>query len=90
MEAPLEQPMFRLRPVQQYQSTVVPVALCSDDPISFTTRLADEYAYAWAGLVSGQVAPSYARAWLDEAAATSYRMRFTQALNQESNHTRMS
>jgi hypothetical protein len=52
----------------------------TDDPITFSTSLADEYAYAWAGMVlreKGPYDPSYARALLDEAAQTSMRMRFT-------------
>lgn len=54
--------------------------ISTDDPITFSTTLADEYAYAWAGMVlreSHPYDPSYARALLDEAAATSMRMRFT-------------
>jgi adenosine deaminase len=54
--------------------------ISTDDPITFSTSLADEYAYAWAGMVLRKdkpYDPSYARALLDEAAATSMRMRFT-------------
>jgi len=54
--------------------------ISTDDPITFSTTLADEYAYAWAGMVlrdKNPYDPSYARALLDEAAATSMRMRFT-------------
>jgi hypothetical protein len=54
--------------------------ISTDDPITFSTTLADEYAYAWAGMVLRQGTPydpAYARALLDEAAATSVRMRFT-------------
>jgi adenosine deaminase len=54
--------------------------ISTDDPITFSTTLADEYAYAWAGMVLRQehpYDPAYARALLDEAAATSVRMRFT-------------
>jgi adenosine deaminase len=54
--------------------------ISTDDPITFSTTLADEYAYAWAGMVLRREQPndpSYARALLDEAAATSMRMRFT-------------
>lgn len=54
--------------------------ISTDDPITFSTTLADEYAYAWAGMVLRKEKPydpSYARALLDEAAATSMRMRFT-------------
>ena len=51
----------------------------TDDPITFSTTLADEYAYAWAGMVlraKEPYDPAYARAMLDEAAATSLRMSF--------------
>jgi hypothetical protein len=54
--------------------------ISTDDPITFSTTLADEYAYAWAGMVLREnkpYDPSYARALLDEAAQTSMRMRFT-------------
>jgi adenosine deaminase len=54
--------------------------ISTDDPVTFSTNLADEYAYAWAGMVlrkNRAYDPSYARALLDEAAATSMRMRFT-------------
>lgn len=54
--------------------------ISTDDPISFSTALGDEYAYTWAGMVLREKEPcdpSYARALLDEAAATSMRMRFT-------------
>ena len=54
--------------------------ISTDDPITFSTTLADEYAYAWAGMTmraKGAYDPSYARALLDEAAKTSMRMRFS-------------
>lgn len=54
--------------------------ISTDDPLTFATSLADEYAYAWAGMVLREPKghdPAYARALLDEAAATSMRMRFT-------------
>jgi hypothetical protein len=54
--------------------------ISTDDPITFSTTLADEYAYAWAGMVLRKdrlYDPAYARALLDEAAATSMRTRFT-------------
>ena len=54
--------------------------ISTDDPITFSTTLADEYAYAWAGMTMRAEKPypaAYARALLDEAARTSMRMRFT-------------
>jgi hypothetical protein len=58
----------------------LPWTISTDDPITFATRLADEYAYAWAGMVlreQDSYDPAHARALLDEAAATSMRTRFT-------------
>ena len=78
LEQPLDQPMFHLRPVEQHVAHALPVAINADDPITFSTRLADEYAYAWAGMVvAGGISPTYARQWLDEAAETAWRSRFT-------------
>lgn len=78
LKQPLDQPMFRLRPVKPNVPHALPIAISTDDPITFATRLADEYAYAWAGMVvSADVPPTYARQWLDEAADTAWRSRFT-------------
>jgi hypothetical protein len=65
--------------------------ISTDDPITFSTSLADEYAYAWAGMVLREKKPydpSYARALLDEAAQTSMRMRFTLPDRQKGSPTR--
>jgi len=80
LKHPLDQPMFHLRPVGQHVAHALPLAISADDPITFATRLADEYAYAWAGMVvAGQVSPTYARQWLDEATDTAWRSRFTRS-----------
>lgn len=53
--------------------------ISTDDPVTFATTLADEYAYAWAGMVlrtDKPYDPAHARALLEEAAATSMRTRF--------------
>lgn len=72
------QPTFQMRATDRSHLHALPVTISSDDPLMFATCLADEYAYAWAGMVLGHdMPPSYARAWLDEAAATSMRFRFT-------------
>ena len=70
------------RPTQEVakRGATLTWTISTDDPISFSTTLADEYAYAWAGLTmraTNPCDPTYARALLDEAAATSMRMRFT-------------
>lgn len=58
----------------------LPWTISTDDPITFATSLDDEYAYAWAGMVLREEKPydpAFARALLDQAAATSMRTRFT-------------
>ena len=75
---PLAQPMFRLRPVSPTEGRALPITLNADDPLTFACRLSDEIAYAWAGMVvAGNIAPSYAQSWLEDAARTSWRTRFT-------------
>jgi hypothetical protein len=67
-------------PAEQRGEETLMWTISTDDPITFSTRLADEYAYAWAGMVLRKdkpYDPAYARALLDEAAATSMRTRFT-------------
>ncbi len=74
--APLGQPTFRMAPLDPGVDAL-PVAISTDDPAVFTTTVADEYAYAWAGMVvAGGVGPSRARAWLEEVARTSRRASF--------------
>lgn len=72
------QPLFHLPGERRDEPWAVPVLVGTDDPAVFATSLGDEFAYAWAGMVDAHDVPSgYARAWIDEAAAHSWRMRFT-------------
>jgi len=76
------QDFLQIRPTKEQQrgEETLTWTISTDDPITFSTSLADEYAYAWAGMVlreKNPYDPSYARALLDEAAQTSMRMRFT-------------
>jgi hypothetical protein len=67
-------------PTRPSETDTLTWTISTDDPITFATSLADEYAYAWAGMVLREkngYDPAYARALLDEAAATSMRMRFS-------------
>src|SRR5207253_4988912 len=78
-------------PTSRSQNDTLTWTISTDDPITFATTLADEYAYAWAGMIlreKKRYDPVYARALLDEAAATSMRMRFTmpRTENDPSNH----
>lgn len=65
-----EQPVFH--------TDALPVILNADDPLTFGTTLADEYAYAWAGMVVGMGhSPTDATRRLEEAARCSMRYAFT-------------
>lgn len=82
LDAVAAQDFLARRPTREapYGQETLTWTISTDDPITFSTSLADEYAYAWAGMVLRKdkpYDPSYARALLDEAAATSMRTRFT-------------
>jgi hypothetical protein len=64
-----EQPVFHLADL--------PIIIGADDPLTFATTLADDYAYAWAGMVlSREITPSQATRRLEEAARNSLRYAF--------------
>lgn len=66
-----EQPVFH--------TDALPIILNADDPLTFGTTLADEYAYAWAGMVVGMGhSPTDATRRLEEAARCSMRYAFTE------------
>lgn len=82
LDAMASQDFLQRRPteVAGFGKETLTWTISTDDPITFSTTLADEYAYAWAGMVlrkNKPYDPSYARGLLDEAAQTSMRMRFT-------------
>ena len=82
LDAMSAQDFLARRPTQGISSrgATLTWTISTDDPITFSTTLADEYAYAWAGMTmraKNPIDPAYARALLDEAAATSMRTRFT-------------
>ncbi|WNG50665.1 hypothetical protein F0U60_45980 [Archangium minus] len=53
------------------------VSINSDDPITFATRLADEYTYLYFALLRRRVPSARALRWMDELRARSMRARFT-------------
>ena len=82
LDAVVGQELLRQRPTasEGFGEETLTWTISTDDPITFCTTLADEYAYAWAGMIMREdepLDPAFARALLDDAAATSMRMRFT-------------
>ena len=82
LDAMASQDFLQQRPttVSKHGKETLPWSISTDNPVTFSTTLADEYAYAWAGMVLRETNgydPSHARGLLDDAAATSTRARFT-------------
>ena len=73
---PLAQPLFSLDPFDRDENRGLVLTLSSDDPVCFATSLADEFAYAWAGLVYSGESPTYAQEWLERAARSARRAAF--------------
>ncbi len=75
-----EHPTFRLSPIDGSDSSssadLLPVSINSDDPLTFASCLADEYAYMEAALL-GRVPARSALAWLDRAREAGWRSRFS-------------
>ena len=57
------------------------ISVNDDDPITFATRLADEYAHIYFALLRRGVATDAALAWLDEVREDGWRSRFTLAMS---------
>ncbi|WP_437727663.1 hypothetical protein [Sorangium sp. So ce861] len=75
-----EHPSFRIHPLPRAQAAAgVPVLLSlnSDDPLTFSTAAADEYAHVYGALLRSQVASSDALSWLADRRDHGYRSRFT-------------
>ena len=74
---PLQQPLFRLDQHDRDEGRGLALTLSADDPVSFSTCLANEFAYAWAGMVIGEgESPSYAQQWLERTARAARRAAF--------------
>jgi hypothetical protein len=78
-----DHPALNLCPVHEQGDGRVAVSLNDDDPLTFATRLADEYAYLYAALLRANTASDLALRWLDEARRAAWRSRFTLPLSGE-------
>lgn len=75
-----EHPAFRLQPLPGMSAPDGDPVLLSvnvDDPITFASRLADEYAHLYYGLLRQNVTSQDALLWLDRVRENGYRSRFT-------------
>ncbi|MFT3768045.1 MAG: hypothetical protein QM820_21560 [Minicystis sp.] len=73
-------PVFRMAPLRGREPRGGPPVLLSindDDPITFATRLADEFAYVYFALLRSGVSAHDALAWIDAIRANGMRSKFT-------------
>ena len=72
-------PLWRLCPPPGYEKDAPPLRLCigSDDPVTFATRLPEEYQLLHDAMVEGGVSVRDADAWLDTLRANGLSARFT-------------
>lgn len=78
-----EHPAFQMQPLQSYKTAdACPVLLSvnTDDPITFATCLADEYAHLYGALLRSRVPAHEALQWLAARRDQGYRSRFSLAL----------
>ncbi len=79
-------PMLRLMGLGETgaeQDSRLMVSLNSDDPITFATCLADEYAYIYYALLRQGLAPAQALTWMNTLREQGMRSRFTHAASTE-------
>ncbi len=82
-----EHPTFRLSPLPGAEAPLdgrLPVSINTDDPITFATCLADEYAHMYFALISRGVSTQDALSWLDQAREAGWRSRFTLPVSADS------
>jgi hypothetical protein len=72
-------PLWRLCPPSEHDSALQHVRVCigSDDPITFSTRLPDEYQLLADAMVEGGLSMHQAYTWLERARAVGMAARFT-------------
>jgi hypothetical protein len=75
-----DHPTFRLSPLPGTKTPLdgrLPVSINTDDPITFATCLADEYAHMYFALIGQDVPTRDALTWLERAREAGWRSRFT-------------
>jgi len=75
-----EHPSFRMRPLPNgggEGTFAVPLSINSDNPLTFATTLADEFAHIYHALIRKQTSAQAALRWLDERREDGFLSRFT-------------
>lgn len=78
-----DHPTFRLAPVERGRAAELPVSINSDDPLTFASKLADEYAYLDFANRSRRIDASASLAWLERAREAGWGSRFSLPASRE-------
>jgi adenosine deaminase len=70
-------PLFKLCQRDPGGGADLCVSISSDDPVTFATRLADEYAYSYFALLRSGLSATEALAWLRKRCQEGWNSRFT-------------
>lgn len=79
-----EHPAFQLQPLPGREPPghhPVLLSINTDDPVTFATRLADEYAHIYLAMLRAGVSASDALSWVERLRANAWRSRFTLPLS---------
>ncbi|MCK6682737.1 MAG: hypothetical protein L6R30_10015 [Thermoanaerobaculia bacterium] len=90
MESFLHHPVFALAPLaNQSDSTPVKVSINSDNPLTFATCLAQEYAFVLDALLRAEVSEQEAEEWIRRARENGWCSRFTLAASAQAGDVTM-
>lgn len=78
-----QHPSFVLQPLGINRQGAIPLSINTDNPLTFSTCLADEYTYLYAALLREGVCTQDAIDWLERARRAGWRSRFTLAASAE-------
>ncbi len=85
-----QHPAFVLQPLgHKPDDASLDVTINTDDPVNFSTRLADEYAYVYHALVRRGTSAADALAWLERSRSASVASRFTLAVSTDKDVMKM-
>src|SRR5262249_38321567 len=70
-------PLWRICPPGTQSGDRLRVCIGSDDPVTFATRLPEEYQLLWDAMVDGNISAYAADEWIEKARQTGTTSRFT-------------
>ena len=72
-----EHPAFQMQPLQEGHNNQLPLSVSDDNPVTFATCVADEYAHLYFALLRQNVSAHHALAWLRQRREDGWQSRFS-------------